>query len=74
MDKEYYKKLDNLLKQTRYNTEKQKAEDAYKELCSRFSPAYLSGSSWYVGPTLQTNNRVFDENVYTFFIWHHLFK
>jgi hypothetical protein len=73
MDKEYYNKLNDLLKQTRYNTEKQKAEDAYTELCSRFSPAYLSGSSWYVGPTLESK-KVFDESVYTFFLYHHLFK
>ena len=73
MDKEYYKKLDNLLKKTRYNSEKQKAEEAYQELCSRFSPAYLSGSTWYVGPTLDSN-KVFDKDVYTFFLCHHLFK
>lgn len=73
MDKEYYNKLNAMLKQTRYNSEKQKAESAYKELCSRFSPAYLSGSSWYVGPSLESN-KVFDESVYTFFLSYHFFK
>lgn len=26
----------------------------YKKLCAEYSPAYLAGSSWYVGPCLKT--------------------
>ena len=29
-----------------------KMEKDYQELISKFSPAYLSGSDWYVGPSL----------------------
>lgn len=37
-----------------YNRKKQilQLEKEYKDLCSQFSPAYLSGCSWYVGDSL----------------------
>ena len=73
MNKEYYHKLHNLLKQTAYNSKKSKAEDAYRELCSRFSPAYLSGCSWYKGPTLDSG-KLFDPDIYHLLIYQDFFK
>ena len=34
------------------NIELLKLEADYQKLISNYSPAYLSGSSWYVGPSL----------------------
>ena len=30
-----------------------KLEEEYQKYCNKFSPAYLSGSSFYVGPSIK---------------------
>ena len=47
---ERFKEHDNKIKLNKLNYE-------YKKYCSKFSPAYLSGSAWYVGEDLFDNNK-----------------
>ena len=52
---EYQKKLDNCKKLCRdfdNNVELIKLEEKYQAYIKKFSPAYLSGSPYYVGPSL----------------------
>ena len=73
MDKEYYNKLNDLLKKTRYNSNIDNINREYQELCSKFSPAYLAGSHWYVGPNLK-DGKLFDKNIYNMMIFQGFFK
>ena len=36
-------------------------EKEYQTYCSKFSPAYLSGSPWYVGPSMKEHIK--NENI-----------
>jgi hypothetical protein len=49
-------------------------ERNYQIYCSKFSPAYLSGSLWYVGPSIieYINKKPIDNNLLStlFFISH----
>ena len=62
--KEKYKNLQNILDQTKqdleplsdkidYEYKLDQLEKEYQDKIKGFSPAYLSGSSWYVGPSLK---------------------
>jgi len=44
--------LDDRFKEHEQNQKYKKLNDEYKAYCSKFSPAYLSGSPWYVGENL----------------------
>ena len=49
--------LDTRFKEHEQNLKYKKLNDEYKKYCSKFSPAYLSGSSWYVGENLFDNKK-----------------
>ncbi len=51
--KEMIDNLNNKFEKIEYENNFEKADRQYKKLCSQFSPAYLSGSSWYVGESLR---------------------
>lgn len=58
--KEMLKKSKQIIKESKENQEKiefiiylDKLEKQYQEYCNSFSPAYLSGSPWYVGKSLK---------------------
>ena len=41
-----------LNRQFDYNIDLIKLEEKYQKYISKFSPAYLSGNPWYVGPSI----------------------
>lgn len=49
--------LDTKFKEHDTNIKYKKLNDEYKKYCSKFSPAYLSGSPWYVGENLFDSNK-----------------
>jgi len=53
MDLTYYKNLlhSKLNKSDKKQTTIEEYEQKYQELISIYSPAYLNGSEWYVGPS-----------------------
>ena len=54
--KEIIKTLDDDFEYINRKKEMAKLEEEYQNYCKQFSPAYLSGSPWYVGPSLLTAN------------------
>lgn len=50
--KQMIKELDQNLEPIIRNKKLHDLDIEYKKLCKQFSPAYLSGSSWYVGESL----------------------
>lgn len=55
--KQIIKDMDDKLEPIIRNQKLNDMDNEYKKLCKQFSPAYLSGSSWYVGESL------FDEKI-----------
>lgn len=51
-----YKYLQNKLDEAKEYTKSPSIDEQYQELCSKYSDAYLQGSSWYVGKTLKDIN------------------
>ncbi len=54
--KKYKKILENTqdrIKKEKYNEHLDKLEIEYQNKCNSLSPAYLAGSSWYVGPSIK---------------------
>ena len=58
--KEMLQKTQTIIEQSKENQEKiefyiylDKLEQQYQKYCNSFSPAYLSGSPWYVGKSLK---------------------
>jgi hypothetical protein len=63
--KELIKNLDQKFDNYERKIQINKLESEYKELCSQFSPAYLSGCSWYVGDSiLNASNNKSIENLF----------
>ena len=54
--KKMIKNLDQRFKEHDNKIKLNKLNEEYKQYCSKFSPAYLSGSPWYVGENLFDNN------------------
>ena len=46
-------------------------EERYQNLIKNFSPAYLSGSEWYVGPSLRNylNNKPLKTEIISTLLW-----
>ena len=56
--KKYKKILDETqekINKDNFNSYLDTLEIEYQKYCKSFSPAYLAGSSWYVGPSIKTH-------------------
>ena len=54
--KDIIKTLDDDFEYINRKKEMAELEEEYQNYCKQFSHAYLSGSPWYVGPSLLTAN------------------
>ena len=62
--KKFLENTQNNIKKDKYNIYLDELEKEYQNYCKDLSPAYLSGSSWYVGPSLKTH--LLNDNSWSF--------